>query len=331
MIRDMSGPELTIRRATPDDRAAVVELCRVSLGWSEGDLDEAFFSWKHDQNPFGVSPAWIAQAPGGELVGMRVFLRWGFVEGDGERLLGVRAVDTVTHPEWQGKGIFTRLTLGALPELRTDGVDFVFNTPNDKSRPGYLKMGWSLVGRVPVSIRVGGVGAVRRLAGAKAAAALWSEPSAVGVDAAAAFDDVDQTERLLRLSSHPGAISTDRTVDFLKWRYRFEPLHYRVLPLGDSLAEGALVFRVRRRGTALEVTVCEVLAPSRRRLAPAFRELLRSTGADFLLVGGHPSFLNSGCVPVPRIGPALTWRPINRLGAPGLGDLALTMGDLELF
>ena len=39
------------------------------------DRYEAFFDWKHEQNPFGRSPAWVA-VDGGEVVGFRTFLRW---------------------------------------------------------------------------------------------------------------------------------------------------------------------------------------------------------------------------------------------------------------
>ena len=139
--------DLTIRVATAADREAIVGLCRASLGWAEGDPNEAFFAWKHDQNAFGASPAWVAVAPDGSLAGVRVFLRWQFDTPSEGTISAVRAVDTATHPDWQGKGIFTRLTLGALDELRDDGLDVVFNTPNDQSRPGYLKMGWSEVGQ----------------------------------------------------------------------------------------------------------------------------------------------------------------------------------------
>ena len=49
--------------------------------------------------------------------------------------------------------MFSRLTRAALDAL--DGqVDLVFNTPNGKSGPGYLKLGWREVGRVPVAVRV---------------------------------------------------------------------------------------------------------------------------------------------------------------------------------
>ncbi|MDH5380092.1 MAG: hypothetical protein OEW75_04520, partial [Cyclobacteriaceae bacterium] len=38
---------------------------------------------------------------------------------------------------------------GQLHEL----THFIFNTPNEKSRPGYLKMGWVDAGRLPVYFR----------------------------------------------------------------------------------------------------------------------------------------------------------------------------------
>lgn len=118
-----------------------------------------------------------------------MFLRWKFdVPGEGT-ISAVRAVDTATHPDWQGSGIFTRLTLGALDELRDDGLDVVFNTPNDQSRPGYLKMGWSQV--VTGGHRWAGCpsrsGSVPLRAygdwPARAAAQGWSEPVDAAVDA----------------------------------------------------------------------------------------------------------------------------------------------------
>ena len=45
-----------------------------------------------------------------------------------------------------GRGVFRALTMHALDELHARGVSFVFNTPNDQSRPGYMNMGWRPVG-----------------------------------------------------------------------------------------------------------------------------------------------------------------------------------------
>ena len=325
----MWGDDYVVREATPADRDAVIRLCRLSLGWSQDDPDEAFFSWKHDENAFGVSPAWLAVADG-QVVGVRVFMQWRFRDPSGSTLVAVRAVDTATDPDWQGRGIFTQLTLGALPDLRSSGVDFVFNTPNDKSRPGYLKMGWSQVGRVPVAARGSNVGVIAKLAGARTAADRWSVRVGAGMSAPEAFADEDELERLLRSLPQRSRIHTDRTVGYLRWRYSFGPLAYRVLPLGDRLSDGLVVFRVRRRGSAVEGTVCDVLVPSGSRAEPNWKALAEECGADFMLRAGHGS-LPAGYVPVPGGGPILTWKPICRHGVPAVRDVELSLGDLELF
>ena len=325
----MRGDEYEVREATPADRDAVIGLCRASLGWSEDDPDEAFFAWKHDQNAFGPSPAWLAVSEG-SVVGVRVFMRWRFRDPSGRTLTAVRAVDTATDPAWQGKGVFTRLTLGALPDLRDGGVDFVFNTPNDKSRPGYLKMGWNQVGRVPVATRGTGVASTARLAGARTAAERWSIEVTAGVPAVEAFADTDEVTRLLDAMPRPARIHTDRTPDYLLWRYSFGPLAYRVLPVGDRLADGAVVFRVRRRGAAVEGTVCDVLLPKGSRAQPDWRRLATECGVDFLLRAGYGS-VPSGFVPLPLAGPILTWKPVRRSGVPSIRDLDLSLGDVELF
>ena len=88
----------------------------------------------------------------GRIVGLRAFMRWRFLS-ESRVLRAVRAVDTATHPDHQGHGIFSKLTREALEVLRAD-TDLVFNTPNDKSLPGYLKLGWVEVGTIPISIRL---------------------------------------------------------------------------------------------------------------------------------------------------------------------------------
>lgn len=327
----MPRTDLLVRRATEADRHAVVELCRASLGWTNGDVDEEFFAWKHDLNPAGRSPAWVAEAPDGQLTGARVFLRWRFRDAAGAELSAVRAVDTATHPDWQGKGIFKRLTLGALPDLREDGVDFVFNTPNEQSRPGYLKMGWNQVGRVPVAVRVASLARTRSLAGARTAAEKWSQPTSAGVEATKVLSDVGAVEALLGRLPTSGGINTVRTPAHLLWRYRFEPLHYRAMLVGDDISDGAVIFRVRQRGTALEGTICEVLLPpGTTRPSTIFGRILEESGADYLIRGGAAP-VSHRFVPTPRLGPILTWKPLRRVGAPSLDELDLALGDIELF
>ena len=159
---EASESDIEVRPAVGADRPAVLALLADSLGWDRDEVFAAFFEWKHVQNPFGPSPAWVA-VTGNRVVGFRTFLRWRFEHPDGRTRSAVRAVDTATAPDQQGRGIFRRLTMTAVDELRAEGVDFVFNTPNVQSRPGYLRMGWSTVGRMPLVARVAGISSLLRM------------------------------------------------------------------------------------------------------------------------------------------------------------------------
>jgi GNAT superfamily N-acetyltransferase len=290
-----------------------------SLGWRGDERDRAFFVWKHEENPFGASPAWVATADE-HLVGFRTFVRWEFARGT-ERLRMVRAVDTATDPVYQGKGVFRQLTMTAVSELSSAGYDAVFNTPNSRSRPGYLKMGWTEVGRPALGVRPRGLVSTLRMARSRQPAEKWSEPIDVGHPARDVLAEAG-LDRLLADLPESAAWSTPRTSEYLRWRYGFGPLRYRAVEVRGGLA----VFRVRRRGDSREVALCEWLAPQPDRRALAS---LVDRAGDYLVACGQG--LAHGVVPIPRLGPVLTWRPLTRPGTVAIRDLALRLGDLELF
>jgi GNAT superfamily N-acetyltransferase len=327
----VSEAAVSVRRVTADDRPAVLELLAVSLGWERGPDFADFFEWKHERNPFGRSPGWVAVADGC-IVGFRTFLQWRFEHADGRLWRAVRAVDTATAPDHQGRGIFRRLTLAAIDDLRRQGYDFVFNTPNPKSRAGYLQMGWTDVGRVPVSARVAGAGGARRMLSSRVRAERWSLPVGAGAPAAELLADPRVEQLLDRLPPATG-FRTARTADYLRWRYGHPLLCYRAIAANADPALGLVVFRVRRRGKATEAAVCDVLVPeaaASTRLE-LLREVERATGADYAVVVGASS-LRARYVPIPRQGPILTWRSLaDSAPRPRMRDLDLSLGDVELF
>ena len=103
-------------------------------------------------------------------------------------------------------------------------------------------------------------------------------------------------ERLLGDAQRGTGIRTEVSTDYLRWRYSFGPLHYRAVPLGDSLRDGVIVFRVLRRGSATELTLCEVLAPRRAPVGRAVGYAVRRSGADYALRCGGPGSIRSGFV-----------------------------------
>ena len=326
-MRPVQAEDLVVRAAEPTDTAAAVPMLRASLGKLDDPHYEAFLRWKHGDNPFGVSPAWVA-VHDGKVVGYRTFLRWEFLDAQDRVARAVRAVDTATDPDYQGMGIFRTLTLRAVAEMTLTGERIVFNTPNDQSRPGYLKMGWSPVRRLPVGVLPSGPRSMATMLTSRTPAALWSEETAVGLDAGEAVADPGVAAALLQHAPSTG-FRTHRTAEYLAWRTSFPPLRYRLLLASeDDPAEGGLVFRLRRRGDAVEAAVVEQLVPDRRTGARLVARMLGATGADYAI--GLRSGPSAGLLPLPGQGPLLTTRPLAG-SPPSSRDWVLSLGDVELF
>jgi len=323
---------LDMRPATADDREAVLALMQRTLGWDSDPRFAELFSWKHERNVFGPSPAWVA-TDGDRVVAVRLFMRWQFQRGS-DVMRAVRAVDTATDPDYQGRGLFTALTLQGLEELRAEGVHLVFNTPNDQSRPGYLKMGWREVGRLPAAVRPRGLGSLATVARARVPADLWSQAVEAGEDFDQWADRQGRSSMIWRqstaLAPRQLATHTDVANDggeaFYRWRFGTGLLHYRVVEHGD----GAVVFRARRRGPALELVHVASLGLDPRQADRAMARAVRVAGADHVIRLGAADPLH-GLLRLPGGGPVLTWRAVTDAGMPPLANWGLTMGDIELF
>lgn len=325
--------ELSIRPFEERDRDSVLGLLAASLGWADDAHHAEFFHWKHEANPFGHSFAWVADDLGAGVVGFRTFLRWRFVTPGGAEVEAVRAVDTATAPSHRGAGIFSRLTRHGLDEVEAAGIDVVFNTPNDQSRPGYLKLGWQEVGRLPVQLRPRSLASLPRVLRSRVPAELWSSPSSAGIPAEEALGDDDALSALLDSQPAPVGWTTQRSVEFLRWRYTgFPALGYRALLAGPTAADGLVVFRLRRRGAGTECALVEVLAPGAdRRVAGRLAvAALRASGADHAIgIGGDRRW--PGFVRTARLGPILTSRTVRATPPSEVRSWSLVLGDVELF
>jgi GNAT superfamily N-acetyltransferase len=314
-------PDLAIRVYEERDEPSVLALLAASLGKTVDDRYRTFFRWKHHENPFGRSLMWVGEVEG-RVVGFRAFLRWRFTDPAGHPVEAVRAVDTATHPDAQGTGVFKRLTLHALDEMRPAGIDFVFNTPNDQSRPGYLKMGWMVDGRVPVQVRPRSVVALWRMVRARAAAEPWSLPVDVGEPVA----DLDAGLLAASPRERPStSLTTDRTPEFDLWRSGgCASVASRAVRAG----RGAVLVRFRRRGAAVECTVGELLGGvDAGEAGAAVRTATREGGADYAIASAASPI--RGMLKVVRLGPVQTRRGV--AASSSRLPLSLSLGDTELF
>jgi GNAT superfamily N-acetyltransferase len=293
------------------------------------------------ENPFGRSLMLVAMA-GDRVIGLRAFLRWRF-RADGREVRAARAVDTATDPEHQGRGVFSRLTGEAVSLLRSD-TDLIFNTPNERSGPGYLKMGWRVVGTVRVSIRPRRP--VRFARGARASGTPRTSPRGPR--------PVPRAPRAAEILAHPGIdgllesapfsvpgrLATPRDDPYLRWRYATAPFDYRgLVEEEDGRLVAAALFRVRPRGWLWETSVTDLMAKDRRAARRLVRRVIRAADVDHVACrfpqgsAAAAAIRRAGFLRSPR-GPTLVINPLGQGIRPDPRDIrswGFTLGDLEVF
>lgn len=329
---------MEIRPATDQDIPMIVDLLKISLGEELTPKSAAYWHWKHVSNPFGKSPVLLAFEDG-KLVGVRAFMRWQWMY-QGQRFESVRAVDTATHPDYQGRGIFKKLTLALLDYCKAEGWHFVFNTPNQSSKPGYLKMGWKEAGKLPINVRL-------------------SHPFSIALQASRVLKKelAEQSDSsIVKYLSEPGAASlieeshgqhTDRvitahTTQSLQWRYHDVVVaKYHACGLHSSNSLDALLFfrlKQSRLGTELRVTDF-FMRPGKREkdVRSLIRKQVALHKADYVTISGKDNgFSMPGLLSLKnlKIGPIVTIRDISMDPSELLGNFqhwGPSVGDLELF
>ncbi|PKV63216.1 GNAT family N-acetyltransferase [Pontibacter ramchanderi] len=319
---------MQIRKATESDIPAIVELLKSSLGEGLIQKSERLWIWKHVENPHGASPVLVAEADG-KLVGVRAFLRWQW-QYKGQVLQAIRAVDTATHPDYQGKGIFKKLTLQGLDDAKEAGIQLVYNTPNESSKPGYLKMGWVEMGRMAIKLKV--------------------NPFAYkqSTDADAPPQDWGKLETILPQLNNPVEAEQVQTVlspAYIRWRYQDNPL-FNYCFLSDYRSY-ALFYRIKAHSFGQEMRVVDLLIDkkafdktARKQLSTAFKQISKAcfltsaSGRHFELVKDvYPSM---GLLPLVYKGPIVTLRNVT-LEVAQFNELqqqenwGFALGDMELF
>ncbi len=309
---------MIIRKGTQTDLHEIISLLRASLGEDRIPKTEALWNWKHQQNPFGASPVLVAESEG-KIIGVRAFLKWEYIQ-EGKILFAQRAVDTAVHPDFQGKGIFSQLTRKLLEKSKLEGTELIFNTPNSKSTPGYLKLGWEKWDRLPIKTKP-----------------VFFNGSSPLSSPSKSWESVDPlVEQLEQSEKDDPQLKTHLVKGYLHWRYRDCPIvDYSVVSDQESFL---LVYRTKNSKWGKELRICDLFSfgpVDTKALSSQIKELERAEKPRFITLSGLypgkelPSFWKFS--PSFPLGPLVTLKQLN----PQLQPLNLpwtwSLGDLEVF
>jgi GNAT superfamily N-acetyltransferase len=114
--------------------------------------DVAYLRWLYAENPCGAVVGYNARHEG-RLVAHYVCVPMS-VTSEGQIRSALLSLNTATHPEFQGKGLFTRLAELTYAAGAEEGAELIYGVANGNSTPGFVrKLGFSLV--APLESRVG--------------------------------------------------------------------------------------------------------------------------------------------------------------------------------
>jgi GNAT superfamily N-acetyltransferase len=259
----MSDP-LVIRPYRAEDAADVRSVLTASYGAAA--TPAPIFNWWHFGCPVAASGFRVAEL-NGKIVGIQPMQLFSY-EQAGHRLSGAMLTGVVVHPEFRRRGLFARLIKACEQDAWRRGADFVTTMPNERSRPGFMKLGYREPGRrrlllLPLNVSEMARRAVRwrplaallgfGLKPAICRSRKWLRTPAVDLERVKlAPEDLDRVSKADR-QLFPG-LRLMRSRAWWEWRYAASPRGYHMLRLRDEQgATAGLVTTSRERRNGVEV------------------------------------------------------------------------------
>lgn len=116
-----------------------------------------YLDWLYVQNPDG--PAFGFDAWEGDVLAAHYVCVPARASIDGRQVRVLLSLNTATHPQFQGQGLFTRLAAMTYEAAAVSGYDAVYGVANANSTPGFVrKLGFQLVRPLEALVGVGRIG-----------------------------------------------------------------------------------------------------------------------------------------------------------------------------
>jgi len=94
-------------------------------------------AWRYRDNPAGRvvgADAWAGETLAAHYVACPLTARVG-----ARSLRGLLSLNTATHPDFQGRGLFTQLACATYDQAHAAGYDFIVGVANANSTPGFVR------------------------------------------------------------------------------------------------------------------------------------------------------------------------------------------------
>ncbi len=224
----MSAGDLVVAEAREDDLDRIRTLYAAVRGENR---PRSFDAWRYFGSPEGACPAVVALD--GETVAGFYTVWPARVRLGQEVVLAGQSMDTMTHPDYQGRGIFIRLAKACYDLAASRGYELLYGFPNPANYPGFVRrLNWDHTGNIRHWIRVIRPSRHPRVPRALApiadlaAAVLPTGGHVRAVEIEIAKPGADELDALFEpWRAERGICRIERTREWLAWRYAPEAAH----------------------------------------------------------------------------------------------------------
>lgn len=148
------SPTLAPIQHTPDVLAQYGALFAACFPGTD-KFTPAYLHWLYVANPDGAAVGFDAWD--GERLAAHYVCIPARAWVEGRETLVLLSLNTATHPDYQGKGLFTKLAAATFEAGAAAGFDGVYGVANANSTPGFIrKLGFQLVRPLEARVGVGG-------------------------------------------------------------------------------------------------------------------------------------------------------------------------------
>jgi GNAT superfamily N-acetyltransferase len=139
-----------------------------------GLFTPSYIAWQYRDNPVGEIVGFNAIA--GEQIAAHYVAQPLWANVMGVRKKGLLSLNTATHPEHRGKGLFTKLAEATYAEGADKGYAFVVGVANQNSVHGFVKhLGFQLLGQLESKVGMGSIEEIEPPAAPLQFERIWEE------------------------------------------------------------------------------------------------------------------------------------------------------------
>ena len=132
----------------------ILQLMRLSFAGHADKFSLEYLQWQYADNPVGKIVGFNAYM--GDVLAAHYVTMPIYMNIDDRKTLGLLSLNTATHPEHQGKRLFTTLASKTYEYAAENGYKFVIGVANANSTHGFIKhLGFKLIGPLTFKIGVG--------------------------------------------------------------------------------------------------------------------------------------------------------------------------------